>query len=101
MKNYEVLGFTSGQWEKAIWLSCWDDRVGGFWIYARRKDDYRKKLWVGIYDNDRKLAIIRSLDMSVAEWDKLGNDERKEMLKSLYDKFWEKYWNWEVINDDK
>jgi len=99
-ENWRALGFTAKQWKNSIWVSAIENYTPypteGFWIYAKRKGDKYKKLWIGIDDPKRKIAVLKSLDMSVKEWKKTTQDERQKIFAPLIKEFYEKYWKWEV-----
>jgi len=94
----ERFGFSNRQWEKCWWLSAIEG--GSFNIFARRKGDSRRKVWVGIYEPERRLGIIMPLTLSFDKWDKTLNDKRKEICQDMVNKYWEKYNNWEIIDYD-
>ncbi len=100
IEENKLLGFSDLQWDNAVWLSAFGQDVSAFWIYARRKGHRYKKLWAGITDDQRKLGIITQLKMSFEDWDRTRNEERREILKSLSVRYWQRYKEWEIIEHD-
>jgi hypothetical protein len=97
---YEILGFTKTQWCRSYWLSALPGHYG-VQIYAKRRGEKKAKVWVGMYSNERHLAVMKSLDYSWKDWEGMGQDNRIKLLQPLVDEFWKNHKSWETIYDYK
>ena len=79
--NYKDLGFTTKQWQTAKEVNLLSQKADAFWLYAKRKDDDKKKVWIGLIERVNKFTLIKSVATTKEEWAKTTSKEKREIFK--------------------